>query len=81
MFDIKKFITEGSTGPARQMELEAHKIEGAMRTLASSLQRLESQAGKSPISQDVRALRLQTMQLAKGVKRMVDRIETEHREN
>ncbi len=74
-FDIKKFITEGSTGATRQIELEAHKIEGAMRTLASSLQRLESQAGKSPISHDVRALRLQTMQLAKGVKKMVDRIE------
>jgi len=80
MFDIKKFLTEGSTGTTRQIELEAHKIEGAMHTLTSSLQRLESHTGKSPfntISSDVRALRLQSMQLAKGVRKMVGRIETE----
>ena len=80
MFDLKKFLTEGSTGTARKIELEAHTTEGAMRTLNASLQRLESLAGTS-ISTDVRQLRLQATALGKRITKLVDRIEAEHREN
>lgn len=76
MFDIKKFLTEGSTGTARKIELEAHTTEGAMRTLNTSLQRLESLAGTS-ISTDVRQLRLQATALGKQITRLIDRIENE----
>jgi len=80
MFDIKKFLTEASTGTAREIELEAHKIEGAMRTLIASLRKLEGIAGRS-IALDARQLQLQATSLSKRITKLVDRIEAEHREN
>lgn len=80
MFDLKKFITEASTGTARQVELEAHKIEGAMRTITASLRNLESIAGRS-IGMDAHQLQIQATSLSKRLTKLVDRIEAEHREN
>lgn len=72
----KSDVKEGATGTTRKIELEAHKIEGAMRTLTSSLQKLESITERS-ISMDARQLQQQATALSKQVTKLVDRIASE----